>query len=100
MKYSYDDFAVLKDKMMALCCGAGKFGKDIYAVKIYNEVGNQFWYDIFEITEKEFSEYPNNAWELSRRFKNSYDVFLCSNYNGKNSEGYSFDIEEDIVLDV
>lgn len=94
MIYSYDDFVILKNEMLASCCGAGKFGKDIYAVKIYSEVGNQFWYDIFRITEKEFIKYPNNAWQLSRRFNESNEDFLCSNYNGKNGVAYSFETED------
>ena len=52
MKYSYDDFVVLKNGMLVSCCGTGKFGKDIYAVKIYNEVGNQFCMIFLELQKK------------------------------------------------
>ncbi len=96
MIYSFDDFKIIKETKLAMCCGAGMFGSDIYGVSIYCEggSGSGFWLNIYQISKKEFDAYPQNAWTLSRRFRYGDGRLLCSNYNGKGGTAYSFEVTD------
>ncbi len=94
--YTFDDFKIIKQTKLAMCCGAGMFTGDIYGISIYCEggSGSGFRLNIYQISKEEFDAYPQNVWTLSRRFGYGDGRLLCSNYNGKGGTAYSFEVTD------
>ena len=101
MRYTFEDFKVIKEKNSL---AVGLFGEKIYAVRDKDIESiwipnSPFFYKYYEITKEEFDAFPDNYLELQKMiFDFFYDMrhYLCSTFyeDVNNPDGY-FDRDDE-----